>query len=123
MALNPIKRLTDEGYLAAVQFSLLNVKPGLTLSAEDLAEISQALDISDSLAARLGEDEQRNLRIAQRLFELADRHSRILVFAASVDNALLLASICRGVGLRADTVTGKTDLQRAGARDSTIQAF
>ncbi len=117
---NPIKRLTDEGYLAAVQFSLLNVKPGLTLSAEDLAEISQALDIPDSLAVRLGEDEQRNLRIAQRLFELADRHSRILVFAASVDNALLLASICRGVGLRADAVTGKTDLNE---RERVIQRF
>ena len=117
---NPIKRLTDEGYLAAVDFSLLNVEPGLALSAEDLAEISEALDIPDALAARLGEDEQRNLRIAQRLFELTDRHSRILVFAASVDNALLLASICRGVGLKADAVTGKTDVNE---RARVIQRF
>ena len=66
------------------------------LSAADLTEISQALDISDALAEQIGENEQRNLRIAQRLLELAERHSRILVFAASVDNALLLASVCRG---------------------------
>ena len=31
---NPIKYLTDEGYLAAVDFSLLNVEPGLQLSPE-----------------------------------------------------------------------------------------
>lgn len=117
---NPIRRLTDEGYLATVDFSLLNVEPGLKLSAEDLAEISKALDISDALAARFGADEQRNLRIIQRLFELADTHSRILVFAASVDNALLLASVCRGAGLKADAVTGKTD---AIERERIIKRF
>ena len=117
---HPIKCLTNEGYLAAVDFSLLNTEPGLQLSAEDLAEISEALDIPDALAARFGEDEQRNLRIVQRLLKLADKHSRILVFAASVDNALLLASVCRGVGLRADAVTGKTD---ANKRERVIQRF
>ena len=117
---NPIKRLTKEGYLAAVDFSLLNVEPGLQLSAEDIAEISTALDISDALAAQLGEDEQRNLRIVQRLLELSDRHPRILVFAASVDNALLLASVCRGVGLEADAVVGKTDPHE---RERIIQRF
>ena len=111
---NPIKRLTDEGYLSAVEFSLLNVEPGLKLSEEDLADISKALDIPNSLAARLGEDQQRNLRIVQRLLELIDTHSRILVFAASVDNALLLASICRGIGLKADVVTGKTETYERG---------
>ena len=70
--------------------------------------------------ARFGEDDQRNLRIIQRLYELVDTHSRILVFAASVDNALLLASVCRGVGLKADAVTGKTD---ANAREHVIRRF
>ena len=117
---NPIKCLTDQGYLAVVDFSLLNVEPGIQLSAKDLAEISTALDIPDGLAARFGQDEQRNLRIVQRLLELAESHSRILVFAASVDNALLLASICRGVGLKADAVTAKTD---AVERERVIQQF
>ena len=117
---NPIKRLTDEGYLATVDFSLLNVEPGIQLSAEDLAEISEALDIPDTLANRFGEDEQRNLRIVQRLLDLADRHSRILVFAASVNNALLLAGVCRGAGLKADAVTSKTDVNQ---RKHVIRRF
>ena len=117
---NPITHLTTKGYLAAATFSLLNVDAGLTLSADDLAEISKALDLPDELAARLGEDEQRNLRIVQRLLALTDKHSRILVFAASVDNALILTSICRGLGLKADAVTGHTD---AGEREFVIRRF
>ena len=106
---NPIESLTAAGYLAAVDFSLLNVAPGLQLSRNDLTEISKALDLPDRLAAQLGEDEQRNLRIVQRLLELHDRHPRILVFAASVDNAHILASVCRGVGMKANAITGRTD--------------
>lgn len=117
---NPIRRLTDEGYLAQVDFSLLNVEPGLKLSDADRAAISTALDIPETLAARLGEDEQRNLRIVQRLIELADTHMRILVFAPSVSNALLLASLCRGIGLHADAVTGMTGVSD---RTRAIQRF
>ena len=111
---NPIARLTRDGYLASVEFSLLNVEPGLQLSSDDLAEVTEALDISESLAEALGDDEQRNLRIVQRLLELAERHDRILVFAASVRNALLLASVCRASGLDADAVTGRTDTAERG---------
>ena len=72
------------------------------------------------MAARFGEDEQRNLRIVQRLLDLSELHSRILVFAASVENALLLASVCRGLGLKADSVTGKTE---ANERARAIKGF
>ena len=117
---NPIRHLTNEGYLAEIDFSLLNVEPGLHLTTEDLKEVSKALDISDDLATRLGEDEKRNLRIIQCLLELAETHSRILVFAASVNNALLLESVCRGMGLEADAVTSRTDALK---RKHVIQKF
>ena len=117
---NPIKRLTDDKYLANVDFSLLNVEPGLKLSDADRVAISNTLDVPEMIATLLGEDEQRNLRIVQRLIELADKHTRILVFAPSVSNALLLASICRGIGLHADAVTGMTDVND---RKRAIQRF
>ena len=117
---NPVRRLTDDGYLAAVDFSTLNVEPGVRLSAADIGEIADALEIPDSLAARFGEDEQRNLRIMQRVLELTDCHSRVLVFAASVENAVLLASVCRGIGIAADVVTGKTE---ANERERIIRRF
>ena len=106
---DPIAWMTDEGYLARVRFSTLNVQPGIELSATDLAELSDALDIPATLAERLGNDEQRNLRIVERLRHLVRSHARVLVFAPSVSCARLLTSVCRGIGLRADLVTGQTD--------------
>ena len=117
---NPIARLTADGYLAAATFSPLNVQPGLELSPHDLGEISRALDIPARISDALGDDEQRNLRIVQRLFDLAERHPRILVFAASVNNALLLASVCRAAGFSAEAITGTTDKSE---RERAISRF
>ena len=106
---NPVTWLTREGYLSSVEFSLLNVEPGLELSASDLADLAESLEVPAQVCEGLGNDQQRNLRIVQRLLELADDHNRILVYAASVDNAVLLASVCRAAGLAADAVTAATD--------------
>ena len=106
---NPIRHLMSEGYLATVEFSHLNVEPGIALTDDDRVELTRSLDIPDQIVKRLGQDDERNLRIVQRLLELVDRHPRVLVFAASVDNARLLTSIARGVGLKADVVTGDTE--------------
>lgn len=108
-AINPIKKLTDEGYIAAVDFSLLNVEPGIELTTADLADITHNLDIPSHIAVRLGEDTKRNLRILQRIIDLSKSHDRIIVFAPSVDSSHLLASICRAVGLEADSITSKTE--------------
>lgn len=107
--INPIKKLTDEGYMATVKFSLMNVKPGIVLTPADLYEVAESLDIPGNIALRLGEDNQRNLRIIQRIIELSKTHTRIIVFSPSVDNARLVASVCRAVGLEAESITSKTD--------------
>lgn len=117
---NPIQDLTADGYLAAADFRLLNVAPGLTLSSSDLASLASSLDIPADLATRLGMDERRNLRIVEEIVDLAKRHRRILVFAPSASNATLLASVCRGIGLSASAVTAKTDPME---RERTIRRF
>lgn len=117
---NPIERLTADGYLARVRFDLLNVEPGLALAADDLRILQATLDISDEVSESLGDDEQRNLRIIQRLLAMIEKHDRILVFAASVRNARLLASVLRALGIDADAITGTTD---AGQRARAISRF
>ncbi|MCY4213942.1 MAG: DEAD/DEAH box helicase [Gammaproteobacteria bacterium] len=117
---DPIAWMTAEGYLARVVFSQLNVQPGIKLSQTDLEELSNALDIPTTLAERLGNDEQRNLRIVERLRHLSCSHPRVLVFAPSVSCARLLTNVCRGIGLIADLVTGQTD---AAERTRIIRDF
>lgn len=117
---SPIEKLTADGYLARVSFDLLNVEPGLALAAEDLRVLQTTLDISDEVSESLGDDEQRNLRIIQRLLEMIEKHDRVLVFAASVRNARLLASVLCALGFDADAITGTTD---AGQRARAISKF
>lgn len=117
---SPIEDLTAAGYLAAVSFRLLNVVPGLTLSESDLSNLASSLDIPADIAARLGMDEKRNLRIVEAIVDLTQRHHRILVFTPSASNATLLASVCRGIGLSASAVTAKTD---AAERERVIRRF
>ena len=108
---NPIRHLTESGYLSAVDFKLLNVEPGLRLSAAELSRLAASLDMPVDVADRLGEDEVRNLRIVEAVLELAKRHRRVLVFAPSASNATLLAGVCRGIGVGASAVTANTDAE------------
>lgn len=108
---NPIRHLTESGYLSAVTFSLLNVEPGLRLSTSELAHLAASLDMPIDVADRLGEDAVRNLRIVETVHDLAKRHSRILAYAPSASNATLLASVCRGIGVGASAVTANTDAE------------
>lgn len=117
---DPIQRLTRDKYLAKANFSLLNVEPGLQLSSEDLTELAATLDIPSHIAEQLGIDEQRNLRILQRIVELVEDHDRILVFAASVASTHILSSACRALDINADALTGTTDKTY---RQHVIQRF
>lgn len=117
---NPIVRLTEDGYLADVEFRLLNVEPGLQLSESDLRHLATSLEIPDKIVELLGADERRNLRIVETILELAKSHRRVLVFAPSVANAMLLAGVCRAMGFEADAVTAKTD---ATFREQVLRRF
>ena len=117
---NPIERLTADGYLAAADFRLLNVEPGLRLSDSDLTNMTTSLDIPRSITDRLGMDEQRNLRIVEAILDLTKQHRRILVFAPSASSATLLASVCRGTGLSAAAITANTE---AAERERIIKRF
>ena len=81
---------------------------GVDLSPKDLADIEDSLDIPQRLLDRLAEDEQRNLRIIQRIEEIARVHRRTILFAASVGNAKLLAAVLRARGIATDSITGDT---------------
>ena len=105
---NPVTYLMDHGYLAHVTFKPIYSKNSLTLSPADIKKIKEGLDIPENVLRRLAEDEQRNLLIIYKLEELASRHQRILVFAATVEHAHLLATVMQARGWNAGAVTGKT---------------
>ena len=119
---NPIERLTRDGYLAAATFSRLDVASDLEPSefGVDVDSLGAADDIPEPVAEALADNEQRNALIVQSILDLSRQHDRVLVYAASVRNALLLASVLRAMGLDADPVTGSTE---PGERTRALARF
>ena len=117
---NPIERLTRDGFLSAATFARLEVEVDLHLSTADLESLRTGDEVPDAVSEALGNDEQRNALIVQRVLKLSRRHDRILVYAASVSNALLIASVLRAMGLDADAVTGSTE---PGERSRMLSRF
>lgn len=105
---NPIEYLVAEGYLAQTTYRPLFYQSGLQLSVADLKYIEEELELPQKVLDQLAEDEQRNLRIILEIEDLTKRHSRILVFAISIEHAKLLSSVLRVRGHVADYVTGNT---------------
>lgn len=105
---SPVNYLVDQGYLARATFTPLNYDGGENLSARDIQNIQDTLDISPDILAKLAEDEKRNLRIISRLEELANDHNRIIVFAATVKHSEVLAAVLSARGLKASSITSDT---------------
>ena len=80
----------------------------LGIGARDLQLVRTMLDIPDTILQKLAEDEQRNLAIVVKVEELVRRHTRIILFAASVVHAQLLAVVLQARGIDAATITGFT---------------
>ena len=113
---SPVDFLVDHQYLAQVHYRPLFYEGGIALSDADLRRIREQFDIPNSILQRLAENEVRNLAIVTAIEELAKRHRRILVFAATVQHADLLAAVLQMRGYHASSVTGKT----AGLRRSQV---
>lgn len=117
---DPIAFLIENEYLAKPVFRTLNSEAGVRLSESDILELSSTIDVPDAILESLGADTQRNLKILVELEELVKRHSRIIVFAPSVESARLLAAILTVRGHDSEVVTGATP---PSERDRIIRRF
>ena len=117
---DPVTFLIEEGFLAKPNFRTLNSGAGLDLTRRDVATLARAVDVPNSILERLGADTQRNLKILTTVEDLAKRHTRIIVFTPSVQNAKLLAALLGVRGYAAESVTA---LSSSHDRDRLIRRF
>lgn len=117
---NPVQFLVDEGYLADTEFVQLEYTAEGELSPREVQELTEALDIPQSIIRVLAADEQRNMLILSRTEAMCRRHNRIIVFAATKDHAVVLATVLRARGCWAYAVTGETPVKD---RARVIAAF
>jgi DNA repair protein RadD len=120
-ASNPIEYLIQHGYLARPVFETLFSDPGIRLGPKELNRIANALDIPEDIVAALSMSEQYVTAVLGAIDGLvAEGHRHILVFAATVDQAMVLAAVLVAKGLHASAVTGETP---ARIRDQAVRAF
>lgn len=105
---SPVNYLIEEGYLAEPTFKMLDLQgEALEEKFTDKGAMEQeGDDLSDTLSVS-----QRTaylVAVVRQVLVLAERHQRILVFAASVENAKTVALLLRREGVGADVITGET---------------
>lgn len=105
---NPVQFLVDEGYLADTDFVQIEYTAEGELSPREIEELRYALDIPQNIVEALAADEQRNMLILSRTEAMCRNHNRIIVFAATKDHAVVLATVLRARGYWAYAVTGET---------------
>ena len=108
---NPVAYLQAEGYLAKVEYENIDF-PGIALLPGELQSLRTGLDLPDSVIKRLSIDHRRNLLILTRLMKEADKGSKILVFACTVEHAHLIADLLSAKDYKAAVITSRTRADR-----------
>ena len=106
---DPVSYLVNEQYLARTKFKYLESSTNVELSINDISKLSSSNYVPKGVLEKLGKDVQRNLSVMSAIEEILTRHSRVIVFAASVQNAQILNAICRLRGHDSSVVTSSTD--------------
>lgn len=116
---NPVEYLISNGYLAQPKFTQIEAVTNFSLTAEEQLNIQETFEIPASALERLASNDKRNLLIVHHAEQLLKRHSRVILFAASVQQSDLLAAVLSARGLWAASITSKSPNGRA----DSITAF
>jgi DNA repair protein RadD len=117
---NPVQYLVDQQYLARASYRRLVCNSGVALSEAERRQVAETLELPESYLARVAASAQRSLQIIAEIDRLVSAHQRIIVFAASVRQSELLATVLTARGVRARSVTTKT---QKDARSTVIAQY
>lgn len=113
---NPVTYLIEEGYLARPQFRQIYSSDAVELTEAEFNKLEDLLDLPKSVLEKLGDNQMRNLLIVREAEILIKNHKRVILFAASVAQSDMLATVLRARGVDARSITSNTsDYDRAHA--------
>lgn len=106
---DPVAYLMDEGYLARPEFRQIRYDDE-SISDDNLEQVSSLIgDYSDEVLQKLASSAARNSRILDEVRELIDEgHTRIILFAASVEHARNISAVLGLYNIQSEIVTGET---------------
>jgi DNA repair protein RadD len=110
--LNPVEYLQRERYLAVPEYKLIPYTPSVTLSEGDKRALAQGLDITADTLRKLGDEATRNILLIREIANCAAIGGKIIVFACSVQHAVMLADSLTIKGIRAAALSATTPAER-----------
>ena len=117
---DPVSFLVEQGYMARPTFSRLEVQANPKFRAR-LRRAGAGGEYDENVMEALATDVSRNIVILEELRRLvADGHTRIMFFAASVRHARIMVSALSAVRIEARLVSADTDF---ATRRRVIRAF
>ncbi|UCI07325.1 DEAD/DEAH box helicase [Mesorhizobium sp. B1-1-8] len=118
---NPVRYLLNNGYLARPTFQQIEYSPAVRPSPAELKKLASLDDFADETLDKLAADTARNLAILDAAKGLIDRgHTRIILFAVSVEHAQDMASALAAHGVMSAVVSGDTPSTK---RTSILKTF
>ena len=108
--LTPVQFLQSRGILSEVREIRLITDFKLDLTSRELKKLQETGSLPDGALRKTGSDVQRNSLIFNQIHLIVKKYKKkTLVFASSVENSNLLASLLRKVGIKAKSVTGESE--------------
>lgn len=108
---SPIEYLYKMGYLAKPIFEQINYKATDKLTPREYRQIRISLDIPVEILNKLSKDSKRNLLIISRIIQETkegNKKNKILVFACSVQHAIMLSNVLNIMGHNSAAITSNT---------------
>lgn len=118
---NPVDYLLANGYLARPTFTRIAYPDSSTPSDKEVRALARLDDYSDAMLESFAENTARNLAIIENVSTLIVRgHTRIILFAASVQHAEDLAAALSAYDVESYVVSGNTP---SGRRNAVLKRF
>ena len=117
---NPINFLQKKGILSKIKSKIIQGS-NTNLNQNQVTEISEKLELPESLLAHISQDQTRFLNVANEVFNCAKvQKKQTLVFCPSKNNALLLNTFLNDKGCKSAAITSDLEM---GERQKKLKLF
>jgi DNA repair protein RadD len=106
----PVEYLRNKGVLAHAKSDLLKIDSDIILNPKELQQVSELFEIPTSVLDKIGKNSIRNAEILAKINQLITSQTArsIIFFGTSVEHSVLICSLLKFLGVRAEHVDGST---------------
>ncbi len=108
--MDAIEYLRKKGVLAKAKSEILTVSSNISLSPNELQQVSELFEIPVSVLNKIGKNSIRNVEILTKVKQLIGNKTAksIILFGTSVEHSVLISSLLKFLDIKAEHIDGST---------------